>query len=314
MNDMKKRRVILAVVCAVTVLLTGMLLWNSFRDKSPVAKDNAANFGALLTDLVNACEDLGPGDEAAIEADLATIRAVSRRDFETAESIVSHWQRVFLDQDYQLILTPEDIKPVLADAGITDGTGHAIVVLGYELKDGEMQPELQGRCQAAATLAEMIPSTILVCSGGATGDNNPENHTEAGLMKSYLMELGVDGSRIFIDEDAMTTQENAVNTFRILREQKIRTMTIVTSTYHQCRGQAVYNAVGALYRKQYGYSAEIVGNYCFDTEPVSEMNNAGDRIAAFQIAGILELPEDVMRTLPSFFPARPQKDAQAPAA
>ena len=38
----------------------------------------------------------------------------------------------------------------------------------------------------AAIAARVFPDSILVCSGGATGDNNPERHTEAGLMKQYL--------------------------------------------------------------------------------------------------------------------------------
>ena len=315
MNDMKKKRVLIAAICAVILLLSGSLLWNAFRQKTPVSKSNAANFGALLTDLVNAYEDPAAGDEAAIEADLAAIRAVSRRDGALAEAVAANWRGVFLEADYQLILYPEDPLPVMAAAGIGDGTGHAIVVLGYELKDGAMQPELIGRCETAAALAEALPGAILVCSGGATGENNPDGNTEAGLMKAWLTEQGgVDPSRIFIDEAAMTTKENAENTFRILRRQKIRTMTIVTSTYHQRWGQAVYNAVGELYRRQYGYAVESVGNYCFDIEPSVEMYRAGDRIAAFQIAGILELPEDVIRSLPSFFPARPREDASESAA
>lgn len=151
-----------------------------------------------------------------------------------------------------------------------------------------------------AAAARALPSAILVCSGGATGENNPEGHTEAGLMKKYLSEIcGIDAERIFIDEKAMTTAENAVNTFEILRKNRIKTMTIVTSAYHQRWGQAVYNAVGAVFRERYNYDAEIVGNYCLEIEPSVEMYRLDDRIAVMQIAQILGLPEDVVRSLPS---------------
>ncbi len=155
-----------------------------------------------------------------------------------------------------------------------------------------MQPELVGRCEAGAALARALPSAILVCSGGATGPNNPEGHTEAGLMKQYLIEnCGIEEGRIFIDEAAMTTAENALNTFAILQKGGVRTMTIVTSEYHQRWGQAVYNAVAALYRQQHGYAVEIVGNYSYAIE-APEVYAHGDRIASMQIAGILQLPPE----------------------
>ena len=179
----------------------------------------------------------------------------------------------------------------LEQAGLKDGDIQAIVVLGYELENGEMTDELKGRCEAAAAAARSFPSAILVCSGGATGENNPENHTEAGMMKEYLAEqCGIDADRILIDESAMTTVENAVNTFEMLRERDIRTMTIVTSAYHQKWGQAVYNAVGAICRLEYGYAVEIVGNYCFDTEPSNPMLRMDSFIASRQLAQILNLP------------------------
>ena len=146
-----------------------------------------------------------------------------------------------------------------------------------------------------------LPSAILVCTGGATGENNPEKHTEAGLMRDYMVnECGIDPARIFIDESAMTTQENAVNTYKILQANGIGTMTIVTSSYHQRWGQAVYHALGELYRRQNGYDVKIVGNYCYDTEPTVPLYRKDARIAVMQIAGILELPEEVIRSLPPF--------------
>ena len=312
---MKKRKTWIIIICIAAVLIAAAVIalavTRARTPKTPVSQANAANFGALLTDLVNAAETPGAGDEETIRADLAAIRAVSKKDHAIAASIAEHWQSVYLDPDYRLFLYHGGgSAPELAEAGIPDSPTHAIVVLGYELEDGQMQPELVGRCETAAAAARAFPHTILVCSGGATGPNNPDGNTEAGLMKAYLTErCGIDEARIFIDEDAMTTQENAVNTFRILQENKVRTMTIVTSTYHQLWGQAVYHTVAELYRQQHGYPVEIVGNYCYDTEPTVEMYRHGARIAAFQIAGILELPEDVIRALPSFFPTAAERAA-----
>lgn len=301
---MKKRRIALILFCALMLLLLALQVAVPHPQTpeqslaQPISAGNADNVSRLLNDLVKAHRSLAAEDMRQIDADLEAIRAVDGRDYEIAKAVAEHWRKVYLDPDYELCLyRGEEKAEVLRDFGIEDSPAHAFVVLGYELMDGEMQPELMSRCDAAAAAARAFPSTILVCSGGATGANNPQGHTEAGRMKAYLTErCGIEASRIFIDEQAMTTAENAVNTFEILRREGVRTMTIVTSDYHQRWGQALYNAVGALYRQRTGYSAEIAGNYCCEIENTRYQND--DQIAAMQIAGILQLSGGGMYGLP----------------
>ena len=298
---MKKRWIIFPAVCLAAIAVVVLLLARPWSQKTPVSKANAENYGVLLTHLVNAVEEPSGQDGQIIEEDLAAIKAADPKDYDMAKSIADHWLKVYVDPDYQIYLYHGgDTAPELENAGIEDSEKHAIVILGYALKDGEMQPELKGRCDAAAAMARSFPDTILVCSGGATGDNNPEKHTEAGLMKDYLMEhCGIDAERIFIDENAMTTAENALNTLKILREKGIRTMTIVTSAYHQRRGQVLYHVMAERYKKQYGYSVEIVGNYNYDIESSSPTEVVSQRVAVRQIAELLELPDEVKQALPS---------------
>ena len=260
-----------------------------------IAKENEKPFAALLNALVRAYEDPSPGDGEKIEVAVRAIASTDEDDGEIAQSIAEHWKRVFLD-DYRLLVYAGGADaPELEDAGIPYTADHAFVVLGYELKDGAMTAELQGRCDAAAAAARAFPDALIVCSGGATGDNNPAGNTEAGLMRDYFVErCGIDPSRIRVDERAMTTAENALNTFAILEANGVRSMTIVTSTYHQRWGQAVYNAVGALVRQAHGYDVEIVGNYCFDIEPSRDLYRRGEQLAAKQIASILGLPRDAL--------------------
>ena len=257
----------------------------------------------LLEDLLMAYEQPGSEDETHIEADLSAIQAISEADYPVAKSIADHWRQVYLDPAYALCCHGEgDLAPELADAGIPNERTHAFVVLGYELQDGEMTDELKGRCEAAAAAARSFPNAILVCSGGATGPNNPEKHTEAGLMKQYLIEVcGIEESRIFTDERAMTTAENAVNTFAIMKEQGIESMTIVTSSYHQRWGQALYNALAAIYEQQQGYHARLIGNYCFDTQPSVEVFLKDDWFAIYQLGEILGLPRAQMSRLPNVY-------------
>ena len=169
------------------------------------------------------------------------------------------------------------------------------MVLGYELENGGMRDELKARCEAAATAAKAFPDSILVCSGGATGDSNPEGHTEAGLMKEYLVQnCGIAPERVYIDESAVTTFDNAVNTFTILKNQGVDTITIVTSSYHQRRANILYETMAEIARKTEGISITVAGNYSCEAHASDELEKDDARITAMQLDEILTefLPDE----------------------
>ena len=262
-----------------------------------IAEADAPNFGKLLKDLVYWYEMADTKYLQAIEDDLDAIMSVSRKDYAVACSIKDHWLNVYMNRDYKIYrYSGGDTAPELEGSGIPDSRHHAIVVPGYELDFGQMREELKARCDAAAAFARSYPSSIIVCSGGATGSYNPDKNTEAGLMKKYLVENhGIEASRIYTDEESTNTQENAENTMRILQANGIETMTVVTSSYHQRRGQAVYNAAAQLFRAKYGYAVEIVANYNFGNDMIPEQD---DRLTARQIGVILGLPWEIVDTIP----------------
>ena len=292
---MKKLVTLLVAIVLCTAFLIGM----QPRTKDyRIADGNRINFGHLLSDLLDAYENPSSQGQDRLLFDLETIRAVSIGDYNVAKAIADHWAGVYLDPEYHLNLYHGDDKASeITASGIPDTSSHAFVVLGYELKDGEMTDELKGRCEAAAAAAKMYPKSILVCSGGATGSNNPEHHTEAGMMRKYLInKCEIDPDRIFTDERAMTTAENAVNTLAILKSRGVRTMTIITSSYHQRWGQVLYSAMSAIYGQQYGYMPEIISNYCFNIEPENEAFRNDARIAISQLATILHIPRQAMNS------------------
>ena len=181
---MKKLLSALTGICLCTALLLGLF---QHRQEYRISDGNRINFGHLLSDLLDAYENNTPSEDEKLIFDLEIIKAVSPRDYAVAKSITEHWAKVYLDHDYKLIMySGEGTAPELNESGIPDSSAHAFVVLGYELRDGEMTDELKGRCDAAAAAAKEFPNTILVCSGGATGANNPEGHTEAWTMKDDL--------------------------------------------------------------------------------------------------------------------------------
>ena len=251
------------------------------------AEEEGVTFGDLIVDLVIAGE--APSDEALsrIDADLADL------DDPVASAVAEHWKKVWLDPDYRLYLYGED-DPAL----LPIGDRHAFVVLGYALKNGEMQEELIGRCAAAAAAARAFPDSILVCTGGPTGANNPDKHTEGGMMRDHLIDVwGIAPGRIFTEEQALTTAQNARNTLEILMEQGIETLTVVTSDYHQLWGQTLYNAMDARAFKDHGYRLEIIGNYCWYTGRAEGYRESAMEITASQLASVLELPNEQVHTV-----------------
>lgn len=246
--------------------------------------ESSLSVGALLADLAAAY--LSPSVQAIekIDADAEAL------DNPLASALAEQWKKTWLDPDYRFLMYGTDSPEELPVSG-----RHAFVVLGFELENGEMTEELAGRCDAAVAAARVFPDSILVCSGGATGGNNPEKHTEAGLMKSYMSEeCGINPERIFMDEQAMTTDQNMLYSMKILQEQQVETVTVVTSDYHQLRGQTLLCAMSEMVRREQGYSVEIVGNWCWPTGAAGARQQGEFMSTLFQISTILELPADEM--------------------
>ena len=294
MRAVRRTAVFLLILTALLSAFTPAMAAKKKDANYQVSEDNKARFLELLDLLKSAYETPAAENGEQIDALVEQVAAVNADDGDIARSIAEHWKAVFLDPGYQLCVYEglEKADELIATEPDYDEK-HAFVVLGYELKNGKMREELKGRCSAAAAAARSFPQSYLICSGGATGPNNPDNNTEAGLMKHYLVyKCGIDKERILIDTRAMTTKANAENTFAILRKHDIHSITIVTSTYHQKWGQALYNAMAALYEKSYGFKVRIVGNYCFDIEPETESLRNGYQIALSQLTGMLGLRKD----------------------
>ena len=261
-----------------------------------VFPENGPLFRSLFNDLLAVSETPSDSVMEEIASLLDQIGENSDEDAFLARAIAEHWYSVFLNTDgtYSEHVFQWDrsvLRPIaseLADTPIRDCPSHAFIVLGYQLEDGEMTEELKGRCEAAAAAARAFPDSLLVCTGGATGGNNPEHHTEAGRMKEYLVTVcGLDADRILTDDLAMTTIDNAVNAISMLRARGIHAMTVVTSDYHEKWGQVLCNAEAALNHLRYGYDIRLVSNYCYQTGP--QLRSGSARSAISQLTSLLRL-------------------------
>lgn len=260
MNKLKKMAAL--IIALVMICTAAQAEWKA-------GKGNNRRFLELLQLLADSIEAGFEPDMPAVDEVLAEIRERSEDDYDIARAIVDHWNGTVADGNCRMYMYGgEGTAEALEESGLDFSGKHAFIVLGYRLEDGEMAEELKGRCDAAAAAAVSYPDAILITTGGATGSNNPQRHTEAGEMKKYMAEQwGIDEGRIFTETKAKTTLENAENTFRILEENGIETFTIVTSNYHQLWSQILFNAMAAIYEKETGYQVRMVGNYNYLAEP-----------------------------------------------
>lgn len=272
----------LIALALVLVFLCAPALAETYR----VSEGNLERF-ALLQDLLEKVTEESPADRPALEALLEDIRAEAETDGAIAREVAKHWVDVAMNElsPMYYLREGEETASELEESEPDFAPKHAFVALGYQLQNGEMTEELIGRCNAAAAAARSYPGAIVICTGGATGGNNPEGHTEAGEMKKYLAgTCGIDENRIFTEEQAMTTAENAENVFGIMKREGIETFTLVTSDYHQKWSQVLFSGLAAVYRLVGNYDVRLEGNYSY---PARHVTGRGRAAGLYQLFGLL---------------------------
>jgi len=154
-------------------------------------------------------------------------------------SIVDYWR--YANEEMTLY------QSVLPD-GLPQDDSLCIVVMGYALvSDGSMKKELVGRLETALASAQKYPNAYIVCTGGGTAKYD-DTATEAGEMSKWLIKKGIDKKRIIVEDKALSTVSNAINTCKILSENYpgVTHLAVVTSDYHLARSCLLFYAQTAL--------------------------------------------------------------------
>lgn len=197
------------------------------------------------------------------ETDIARLNADLGQNYPTLakawENIMHYWAWV----DQEMAVTPD----ILPD-GLPEDDSLCIVVLGYALNPtGSMKDELVGRLEVALASAVKYPNAYILCTGGGTASRN-EKKTEAGQMANWLKKHNIDKSRIIIEDESLSTIQNAQYSCKILAQDypQVRHLALISSDYHVPRGCVYFNTQLAL--TAYENSSEpldIVGNAGYQT-------------------------------------------------
>ena len=119
-----------------------------------------------------------------------------------------------------------------------------IVVLGAGVRGTVPSLSLSERIRAAYDYLSANPNTTAILSGG---QGPGEEITEAACMYRELTEMGIDGSRLLLEENSTSTIENLQFSMDILEEktgQRPHRIGIVSSEYHIFRATLFAKRLG----------------------------------------------------------------------
>lgn len=140
----------------------------------------------------------------------------------------------------------------------TEDTFTYMIVLGTTVEGTEPSPMLADRINAAARYMEKNPDVIAIVTGGKA---DAENISEAQCMYNGLTELGIDPSRILIEDQATSTAENFQFSIALLEETLGRCPTnigVLSSEFHLLRA--------GMLAKSHGLNAATIPANTSDTE------------------------------------------------
>ena len=113
-----------------------------------------------------------------------------------------------------------------------------ILILGCQVDPDGPSPMLQRRCDKGYELAQQYPDAVVITSGWkGPGDAD----VEADSMRDYLLEKGLDASRIRTEDQSQNTYQNIRNSLPLIDG---RHTVIVTDDFHLMRSRLLAYRLG----------------------------------------------------------------------
>jgi len=116
-----------------------------------------------------------------------------------------------------------------------------IIVLGGSIVTGTSKEweqfetnQYHERLSSFIELAARYPEARLVFTGG-NASLDPDHPTEAQFARTYLLKTGIDEKRLYIEDRARNTAENASLTKRLMKPQAGENWLLITTAFHMPR-------------------------------------------------------------------------------
>ena len=273
-----KQRASIRIVC-ITIVFAVMVSFGGCGRKAAISYDPQGG-SDLIEEMAVDYGAYGTDAEEKIEHLLKELEKADAGIAARWRSIMNIWMSNDLGQPLHYDILPDKLP---------DTDELCIVVLGFQLNpDGTMREELIRRLNVALASAEKYPNAYIVCTGGGTAAQN-ESASEAGEMAKWLTEHGVEKHRVIVEDNSITTAQNAIFTYDILTSlyPSVKKLAIVSSDYHIATGELLFRAESIL-------RASVPGN-----EKLEVVSNAawkapsGSLSTMFQAGALIELSGDV---------------------
>ena len=119
-----------------------------------------------------------------------------------------------------------------------DGADYALV-MGFGLKDGQMEEILELRCDKAVEYLQKNPECTAVLCGGVTRGNAI---SEAKAMKDYIVRSGIPERRLLLEDSSTNTEENISYAKQMITVGS--KVIVISSNYHMHRIKEVCRHAG----------------------------------------------------------------------
>lgn len=121
-----------------------------------------------------------------------------------------------------------------------------IIVLGAQMFSTGPSTLYRQRLDSAYDYLVANPKTFCIVTGGQ-GYNEPISEGQGG--RDYLINRGIDPSRVFCEETSTNTRENIENAYQIMMEEIPNTLRIgiVTNNFHLFRGMFLAKKITHMY-------------------------------------------------------------------
>ena len=117
----------------------------------------------------------------------------------------------------------------------------AIVVFGAAEYNGTPSPVLKARLDHAFALEEKGLAPLVITTGGKGGE---AKYTEAGVGRDYLVQMGMAGEKILVDEESESTFESTQAVARLLRKRNGKNCIAVSDGFHLYRIKKMFRDAG----------------------------------------------------------------------
>jgi len=143
-----------------------------------------------------------------------------------------------------LIFAVTEVIVLSASKGDADTDCAYVVVLGARVIGTTPAHSLSARIDATYTYLTDHPDTVAILSGGQGED---EDISEAQCMFDQLTAMGIDGDRLWLEEEATSTWENFTFSLKLIEAKtgsRPERIGILTSEYHLYRASLLAKDCG----------------------------------------------------------------------